>query len=74
MIKGSLCFVFGSLFMLAAFQDNVLAMFASILMCINVCVFIGNRKRMNLILGHILPQPLAVIHKKKKRLVFMLKM
>ena len=43
MIKGILCFVFGSLFMLAAIQDNVLAMFTSILMCINVCVFIGNR-------------------------------
>lgn len=44
MIKGSLCFVFGSLFMLAAIQDNVLAMFASIVMCINVCVLIGNRR------------------------------
>ena len=44
MIKGSLCFVFGSLFMLATIQENVLAMFASILMCINVCIWIGNNK------------------------------
>ena len=41
MVKGSLCFIFGSLFMLAAIQDNVLAMFASILMCISFCVWIG---------------------------------
>ena len=41
MIKGSLCFVFGSLFMLAAIQDNVWMMFDSILLCI--CV-LGDRK------------------------------
>ena len=39
MIKGILCFVFGSLFMLAAIQDNVWMMFDSILLCI--CVWIG---------------------------------
>ena len=39
MIKGSLCFIFGSLFMLAAFQDNVWMMFDSILLCI--CIWIG---------------------------------
>ena len=39
MIKGSLCFVFGSLFMLAAFQDNVWMMFDTILLCI--CIWIG---------------------------------
>ena len=39
MIKGSLCFVFGSLFMLAAIQDNVWMMFDSILLCI--CIWIG---------------------------------
>ena len=34
MIKGSLCFVLGYLFMLAAIQDNVWIMFDSILMVI----------------------------------------
>ena len=34
MIKGSLFFVLGSLFMLAAFQDNVWMMFDLILLCI----------------------------------------
>ena len=38
-MKGSLCFVFGFLFMLAAFQDNVWMMFDTILLC--VCVWIG---------------------------------
>ena len=42
MTKGILCFVFGSLFMLAAIQDNVLAMFDIILLCI--CIWIGDRK------------------------------
>lgn len=41
MIKGSLCFVLGSLFMLAAIKDNVWMMFDSILMCISFCVWIG---------------------------------
>ena len=42
MIKGSLCFVFGSLFMLAAIQDNVWMMFDLILLCI--CIWIGDRQ------------------------------
>ena len=42
MTKGSLCFVLGSLFMLAAFQDNVWMMFDSILLCI--CIWIGDRQ------------------------------
>ena len=42
MIKGSLCFVFGSLFMIAAFQDNVWMMFDIILLC--VCIWIGDRQ------------------------------
>ena len=43
MSKDILCFVFGSLFMLAAFQDNVLAMFASILMV--MAWFVEDRDR-----------------------------
>ena len=42
MIKGILCFVFGSLFMLAAIQDNVWMMFDLILLCI--CIWIGDRQ------------------------------
>ena len=42
MIKGILYFVLGSLFMLAAIQDNVWMMFDSILLCI--CIWIGDRK------------------------------
>ena len=43
MIKGGLCFVLGSLFMLAAFQDNVWMMFDSILLCI--CILCLDRDR-----------------------------
>lgn len=42
MIKCSLCFVLGSLFMLAAIQDNVWMMFDSILMVI--ACFVEDRK------------------------------
>ena len=41
MIKGILYFVLGSLFMLAAIQDNVWMMFDIILLCICICVWIG---------------------------------
>lgn len=42
MIKCSLCFVLGSLFMLAAIQDNVWMMFDSILMV--MACFLEDRK------------------------------
>ena len=42
MIKCSLCFVLGSLFMLAAIQDNVWMMFDSILMV--MACFVEDRK------------------------------
>ena len=42
MIKGILCFVFGSLFMLAAIQDTVWMLFDLILLCI--CIWIGDRQ------------------------------
>ena len=42
MIKCSLCFVLGSLFMLAAIQDNVWMMFDSILMV--MAWFLEDRK------------------------------
>ena len=46
MIKCSLCFVLGSLFMLAAIQDNVWMMFDSILLCI--CILCLDRDRQGL--------------------------
>ena len=42
MTEGSLCFILGYLFMIAAIQDNVWLMFDSILLCI--CIWIGDRK------------------------------
>lgn len=42
MIKCSLCFVLGSLFMLTAIQDNVWMMFDLILLCI--CIWILDRQ------------------------------
>ena len=42
MIKGSLCLIFGSLFMLAAIQNNVWMMFDIILLCI--CIWKWSRQ------------------------------
>ena len=42
MTEGSLCFILGYLFMLAAIQNNVWMMFDIILLCI--CIWIGDRQ------------------------------